>query len=691
MKLSAIEIIDQVQKDKTMRKSMEVDFPWVTYLLNTKERNINLEYVRSIAKMGKNPVLQYVTRTLVELKFCEIREDLKNIVELVLVWSEVAKCGSITQRDKWTKLGYNLDVHNLGSAEIFASHFDITKKDNYIVYSLIKTHGLVGQFIRGEVTLDENKILTQLVIDNMVSKDDLTEILFILNRCIISGVSNGLWNILSHEVLEIVNQIVNNKYLQDKNLLYKRLKKLRTQSIKNGENFDSEYKKVKLNPLLIAKLNSILKNCSLWYVEAALYDFSFEEFVKILLLCSDVETVNGTTHLDFQPLMNEMYYDYQGLKKVNLFKKRIYEKYLSEMTYEDIIEQKYIKNLHVSHKVVHKKSFSTFTFNFEFSAVTSKLIDFCVEAEKADENLEKAILLLYDYFGLRRDQFDRFHNEESYLSTMNQTIDLKKIILNYIVGDTILDIGPGGGALLDEIVKHSGSGVKAVGIDYSRNVIDALQKRKQLENLEWDVIYGNALELNKYIDKVDTIIFCSIIHELFSYIEWEGKKFNYDVIKVSLKSAFKVLSKGGRIIIRDGIKTEPEDQKRIIRFKSSEGMKFLKWYADKFEGRKIQYSVIGQNEVLMPVNDALEMLYTYTWGEQSWPHEINEMFAYYTPTNWDKVIKEIFADEAEIIVNKHYLQEGYTIALSPKVDIFDENRNSVPLPDSTCLIVIEKK
>ena len=230
------------------------------------------------------------------------------------------------------------------------------------------------------------------------------------------------------------------------------------------------------------------------------------------------------------------------------------------------------------------------------------------------------------------------------------------------------------------------------GVDISQNVLDALKKKRQLEHRKWDVIYGDALNLGQYVQKgsVDTIIYCSILHELFSYIEYNRRKFNYETLAAALKSAFEILPAGGRIIIRDGIMTEPVDQKRIIRFLSEEGMEFLERYAGDFKGRKIVYSAVGRNEVIMPVNDAMEFLYTYTWGEKSYVHEVNEQFGYFTPSEYRKFINSALGEQAQIIELKHFLQDGYTIALSPKIEFLDEGRRPVRLPDSTCIIVIEK-
>jgi hypothetical protein len=54
------------------------------------------------------------------------------------------------------------------------------------------------------------------------------------------------------------------------------------------------------------------------------------------------------------------------------------------------------------------------------------------------------------------------------------------------------------------------------GVDIAQNVLDALKKKKQREQRTWDVVFGDVLNLGQYIEKgsVDTIIYCSILHEL---------------------------------------------------------------------------------------------------------------------------------------------------------------------------------
>ncbi|MCX7747462.1 MAG: class I SAM-dependent methyltransferase [Clostridia bacterium] len=665
---------------------------WLKFLALTSERNINFERLNSLDEIKNNYVLRYVEESLSVLSEIQLGEYQTKIVEETLKWSEVAKSGLAHQRIQWIKKGYNLFAHNIGSAEIYldeSGESDLEIKR--IVHDLILTHGLIGQYIRGEVPLSENKPLYQLVKENKISDQELKEILKALNCCIVSAVDENIWREICKQVDEVIELVINGQF--DKGYeLKERIRHLRAVSIRNGENFDVEYKKIFSDPRIIDKINTLLETADLWYVEAALFDFSFEEFIKVFLMIAQQVSSSRVKHISFEWLMKDIYYQHEGKKRVNIYKKRIIEKYLSDITIEDILKGKYKDNLHVVHEVsFHENLDDTVFFTFRFSAAGSKLIEFCTEAEKSDFLYESAIILLFDLFGLRKDKYDRFYEEETYLQTMNQSIDYKKVILDYIIGDSIIDIGPGGGALMNMIEERYPE-KKVSGVDIAQNVLDNLKRKKQLESRKWDVLYGDALNLGQYIAKgsVDTIIFCSILHELFSYIEFNGKKFNHETLASAFRSAFEVLPSGGRIIIRDGIMTEPVSQKRIIRFLSEEGMEFLKRYVKDFKGREIEYTVVGQNEVIMPVNDAMEFLYTYTWGEKSYVHEVNEQFGYFTPSGFKELIASVLGKEAKIIEFKHFLQEGYTIALSQKIEFFDENRNPAKLPDSTCIVVVEK-
>ena len=85
---------------------------------------------------------------------------------------------------------------------------------------------------------------------------------------------------------------------------------------------------------------------------------------------------------------------------------------------------------------------------------------------------------------------------------------------------------------------------------------------------------------------------------------------------------------------------------------------------------------------------AMEFLYTYTWGEESYAMEVQEQFGYYTPSEYIEMLQK--AGNCKVIECKHYLQEGYEENLLKKIEYYDINWQKTSLPDSTCIIVVEK-
>ena len=654
---------------------------WLNYLYNTKEKNYNVLNVKSIKQINKHSVLNYVKRTLEILNDINNKESLDKetlfLVEETLKWSEVAKTGSKKDRKRWLDNKYDLFCHNIGSSEIY----DETN-DNIVVSTLIKTHGLVGQYIKGEVNFSKNLPLYELVKNNYISINRLREVLQILNRCIIEAVSKELYIKIETSVNNIIEDILNNK--TNKELDFKiKLERL------NASLSESDLEYIdKLNLIYTSKIQSLFDNFELWYYDGALKEFNIRDQIKILLYIYE-NKLEDTKYLTFESFMHSMYIDYKEKREINIYKKRIIENFLKDISLEDIINHNINPNPHIDFNI--KKVNKTLVFNFKFSIQAKKLIEFCEVACTSNSLYQKATYMLYDLFGFRKDAYDRFYNEIDYLNTMNNSLKQKAVILDYIVGNSVLDVGPGGGALLDLIEKKMPN-LDIKGIDLSENVINELTKKKLKEGHIWNIIKGDALNLSKYFENnsIDTIIYSSIIHELYSYIPYNGKKFNKETIKVALKEAYSILSVGGRIIIRDGIMSSPIDSYRIIEFNDKEDIKKLDRYINDFKGRTITYEKINDNTVKMLINDAMEFLYTYTWGEDSYPLEVQEQFGYFTLEEYISFIKENLPN-SKIIESKSYLQKGYEENLLPKINFYDENMNVVSLPDSTSIIVIEKE
>ena len=652
---------------------------WEKYLLNTREKNYNIERLDSVKKNTNKLVYEYVLRSLAILDTKHVDDKTYFYVSETLKWMDVGKVGNSSERRKWRKKGYDLYAHNYGSSDIYKE--DNTNYDE-VVRILIKTHGLIGQYIRGEVKFIHNRELYDLIKKNLITKEKLKEVLILLNECIIGAVSLELYERVKEEVNKSIEYIINNDFNHEFDII-ERINRLNG-GISNEDK--KELKEILSNNNLKPVIEKLFNEVGFWYYEIALSDFSMLEQIKILTICA--VNANNVNNITFEKIMKTIYTDYNGKRVINLFKKRIVEEYLRNIEIKDILDNHLYLSPHISFKLTRVNK--EMLFDFKFSIQASKLIDFCMVASTSDSIYKKSIYLLYDLFGFRKDEYDRFYNEIEYLNTMNSSLHYKAKILDYMVGKNILDVGPGGGALMDLIEERDPS-LNVYGIDISANVIDTLSKKKLKEKKAWNLVKGDALNLQDYFEKgsLDTIIYSSIIHELYSYIPYEGKKFNINTVIKALKSAYDILSVNGRIIIRDGIKTEPENQYRIIEFRNIEDLKILDRYCNDFKGRKITYEKIDNNKVKMLVNDAMEFLYTYTWGEDSYPLEIQEQFGYLTPSEYKKLILDNLP-HSKIIICEAYLQEGYEEHLLNKISIYDEKMNTVKLPNSTCITVIEK-
>lgn len=154
---------------------------WLTYLYKTKEKNYNYLNVTSIKEITNHSVLNYCLKTLKILdeinKEQKLSKDILYLVEETLKWSEVAKCGRKKDRLSWEKKGYDLYAHNIGSSQIY-----LESNNDTIIATLIKTHGLVGQYIKGEINLDKNYELYLLIKNKLISKTKLRKVLIILNE-----------------------------------------------------------------------------------------------------------------------------------------------------------------------------------------------------------------------------------------------------------------------------------------------------------------------------------------------------------------------------------------------------------------------------------------------------------------------------------------------------------------------------
>ncbi|MCR5794552.1 MAG: methyltransferase domain-containing protein [Solobacterium sp.] len=640
---------------------------WFRILYTADTPYWNAERISMMSDKGINNTLEYVLRTLDILdEMNDLSDDIYETVRTVLCWSECAKGGTQEERARWTKRGYPLMIHNEASAMIYSDHCFVRDPAADTVCILIRTHGLAGQFIRGECRMHSSRDLE--ILAKRMGEEQFFRLLYTLNECIIRAVDDMIWLRVRDDVKKFIKAIHAGFFKEM--FAHQRIRRLLP-----------DITEVDFDDLKIFE-SKVFPNYDLWYFESALAPFGQHGASQFAALaCSYAD--DTVRHLNFKPLADTLYYDYENRKHINTYKQRIIEKWLNDpASYAS----------HVSLDV--QKEGTVLNIGVRFTAAAEKLIDFCVEAERSGLlSYEKSITMLYDTFGFRRDQFDRLNNEESYLATMNTADTSTKLsILDYVKEGSILDVGSGGGVLLDELEKRFPD-AKITGTDISRNVIEVLAQKKLKENRKWTACVHNFVEM-PFAEKTDNIIFSSILHEIYSYTQtWSGK-FDLYSVETALSNACKSLNPKGRIIIRDGVKT-PSSRKLKITFKNRDGMVFFEQFVKDFRGMdrmNEKQRVVSVDKaaltVITDINYGREFLYTYTWGASSFAHECQECFGYYTVSDFIDLFNRLGMN---VIHAVSLLEPGYEQHLSPLVELSDPDTGEpVPFPDSNCIIIAEK-
>jgi len=652
--------------------------PWLRYLALTKERISNPERVISVEELEQNQVLAYVERTLQCPAVAALTDELsKACVIGTLQWAEVAKGGTAADRARWISAGISLSVHNEASAEIYLRESCDEPWMKHVVYLLIKTHGLLGQYLRGEVALSDNAPLQSLITEKYFSAHQLYDLLAALNEAVISAVSQDLWAHIADDIKRLIEIVCACLPLAEDSVL------TRVQRV-----FPEAYGEVQALTVQEEELFDTVFRCDLWYPHAALSAFTRQELAAIFsMICSN--DLTDIRHISFYHTARSLYYDYEGKKKVNIYKKRIIEFCLREYldgNHDSISE-------HISF-VCHVQN-DTLFFDIRFTKVCESLITFCVEAERSGLiDYQKSIAAVMDLFGFRRDQFDRLNNEDKYLQTMNDAQYSRKTeILDYVIGQTVVDVGSGGGVLLD-MLEQRFPHKTIIGTDISANVIERLEQKIREENHRYTIVRHNFIDAPLPF-KVDSVVFSSILHEVFSYTEFEGSQFNINAVKTAIRNAYDSLNHGGRIIIRDGVLSEVLGVFSLT-MNTAEGLSFLRSFMKDFQGltdlraddgRWLTERVYLDNDNILhaDINFIREFLYTYTWGIEAYSSEVKEQFGYFTLGDYTQFIRSL---GMEIIAAEAYLEPGYPNNLNALVTLGDGLRwENMP---SNCIIAAQK-
>lgn len=672
----------------------------------------NLEQLRSgggFADLGME-----LRARLAESVASLVQCDLVCVVRLALVLLDFAKGGDDARRRAWEGLGIDLTVHNEAAAAIldrdamFAA-VELSPMRRKLLLQIVRTHGLAGQHARGEtpvaafrpwvgwLTAHSEQLGAELGVDMEQAVALATRAMHVVDVCDTEAVRHGLVDARLFADLESVQQLWVQACAQPERLdegrpLDERFARLRHQAMHAGE--PPSRLKAAIDAVAAHRgwIDELLPNAQLWYFEPATHRLSAEAALRLLILGLGLAHRDAAVdcqapfHLSFQPLVDAL-----GAPNAKAsYRVRVVEALLANWNLDSLAAGEIPRDV-LGGFTPRIGGTTAVAVELQMSEEAEALVTLAALYEQRSSVAFHQILkLLCDAYGLRKDEFDRLANEAQYLATMNTARSDKERMLDFVRPGVIVEIGPGGGVVLD-LLEARFPDSDIVGIDVSEAVVEELERRRKREERSWRIIEGDAFELPQHVEGVDTVIFCSLLHEIYSYVERDGRKFTMTPVRELLVAAYESLHVGGRIVIRDGVRPPPG--RRVIEFIDPEGPEVLRRFATDFEGRRVAVEWLDERRAAMSTADAMEFLYCYTWGPSSYPYEVRELYGIMERDEYEEtVLRWLPGSVAVQLPNdlRSYLQPGYITGLGRKVRLTDEHGSAVELPDSNAIWVFER-
>lgn len=291
--------------------------------------------------------------------------------------------------------------------------------------------------------------------------------------------------------------------------------------------------------------------------------------------------------------------------------------------------------------------------------------------------------------------------QEIYVKSMEKSAEDKMRVFPFIRGELIVDIGAGAGAVT-ELLASKFPKRKIIAVDNSHQMIARLKKRF-INHKNIEIIKADARKFS-YPQNVDTILFISVFHEIFSFSDYSHQ----EVIQ-TLKNAYRLLKKSGRLIIRDGVQPEQETlyleplhhasyvqfQKFVKSFKVrpmviTEGT-FQKDSFVQHKAKSFPKFSEGKYYYEMHSQDVSELMSKYFYSEENWKVELSEQFGIWTLREYIRTLEEIGFEiiHAETYVLS-YLAKNHYFKDFKLYKLIKGQLKKADFPPSTMIIVSEK-
>jgi membrane protease YdiL (CAAX protease family)/SAM-dependent methyltransferase len=630
-----------------------------------------------------------------------------------------------------------------------------------LAYQLIEMRGLPGQFLRGETTRDVFEPHVRWLREHRAElaaaltpgkPQDLPKLLadihYTFNVIDTAAVREGLFDdalrarftaffasfeaVLSETAPDWSALVAASepKPSELRVRLAGRLSALRAERIRAGEDEGRILAALDgLSDAEVERLWMLMYRFQGWYVENATSGLSPEAQLKLIALSAALAERKGVDtskpyHIHFMPMMKNLS---SGRGEFDPYKTRLVEALLRPVSLPGVLGgtelERFDLDLHpdaplggLSLTVDGDRAISV---DFRLSPVAEGLVQLVRFMETKDAVSYHVVLKqLLDLFGVRRDDFDRVANEADYLSGMAAAKTDKSKLVPYAAG-TVLEIGPAGGAilLLLEAARRGGAPIhRIVGLDISEEALKDLESIRRRAAADWKLVKGDAFELREALGRsgigpVDTIVYSSVLHEVYSYVEREGRRFRLDVVRDVLGESLSSLAPGGRLILRDWVAPPDGGKRQRLLIKDRQSRELLEAFRKNFEGRRFEYTVIedklsegGAATVELTRADAMEFLFHLSWcwrggkyRPDSFPYEVREQYGVLTRDGYLELLQLAAAARglriSEVPVpekDRSYLQQGYELNLRPHAELFELDGSPAPYPDDKMLLVVQR-
>lgn len=277
-----------------------------------------------------------------------------------------------------------------------------------------------------------------------------------------------------------------------------------------------------------------------------------------------------------------------------------------------------------------------------------------------------------------------------YAAGMDASLGVKILDLcPHIVPGLIVDKGCGTGSLLIHLSELFPTS-QIVGMDLSRELL-RLAESHHYPHQNVSIVKGNIIPRHFAAGTVSTVLFSSVIHEVYSY-----NGYDRGTVRRALASSREELRPGGRLIIRDGVRP-PRPESRVWLFCDVETEERFRRFAHDFKGKSRTPGVRfeerpfdGRLAFRLSLHEANEFLSKKDYLA-NWAIEVNEEFGVFTLEEWREELESLGFRivEARGYVNDWIRQNRYEGKAVLHADADGRPGAVLPYPDTTAVIVGE--